>query len=72
MTTHRSLTNYGDNVRTFTEYDPHRGEDMEVVQRWAGTQWRTEKTFGHMSDDYALTHARQYAQELARSCIGGQ
>lgn len=66
-----NYTYYGDNVRVFTERDPHRGEDMEVVQRWAGTQWRVERKFGHMSDDYALTNARQCAQSLARTHIGG-
>lgn len=69
--TNPRYTNYGDNVRTFTEYDPNRCEDAEVVQKWMGTQWKTMKTFGHMSDDLALTHAREYAQALARGEIGG-
>lgn len=64
-------TNYGDNVRTFTDYDPNSMEDKEVVQKWTGTQWKTLKTFGHMSDDYAITNARQYAQAVARGEIGG-
>jgi len=41
------------------------------VQQWTGSQWETKRTFGHMSDDYALSNAREYAQALARSNLGG-
>ncbi len=58
-------TNHGDNVRVSTQYDPHRSEDVEVVERWTGGQWRVERTFGHMSNDFALTEAKNCARMLA-------
>ena len=68
--THRSLINYSDNVRTFTEYDPHRSEDAEVVQKWTGTQWKTLKTFGHMRDDYPDRNDAEYMQHTMAYLTG--
>lgn len=54
-----------DNVRIVTRYNPHTSQDEEVVQEWRGGQWQDKAAFGHMSDDYALTNAHQYARSLS-------
>ncbi len=64
-------TKYGDNVRVGTHFNANTGEDEEIVQQWTGSQWETKRTFGHMSDDFAITNTREYAQALARQNIGG-
>ena len=64
-------TKYGDSVRVGTHFNANTGEDEEIVQQWAGSQWETKRTFGHMSDDFAVSNAREYAQALARANLGG-
>lgn len=64
-------TKYGDSVRVGTQFNPHTGEDEEIVQQWTGSQWEIKRKFGHMGDDFAISNAREYAQALARSGLGG-
>jgi hypothetical protein len=61
---------FGERVRTRTDRSGP-GEHFEVVEQLTDGQWVEVKRFGHMSDDYALTHARELAQSLARQATGG-
>lgn len=62
-------TNYGTEVRVRTERA--NGQDYEVVETLNHGKWTERQRYGHMNDDHALTHARQFAQALATARIGG-
>lgn len=65
---------YGAHVRSFTDKVP-QDQDYEVVEELVtqgkNARWVERKRFGHMSDDYAIINAREYAQALARANLGG-
>lgn len=65
-------TYYGPCVRTRTQFNRGVDQDYEVVEEQdAAGVWREYTRYGHMSNDYALTEARQTAQALARKYLTG-
>ena len=72
---HSNQIAYGDNVRTRTKYGNKGEQPYEVVEERVSsgtkTKWVERKKFGHMSDDFAVSNAREYAQALARANLGG-
>ena len=40
-----------------------------VVQIWGGGDWRDMRKFHRISDDYAFTNAREYAEQLAKDNV---
>lgn len=68
---HYNMVAYGERVRMFTDHT-RSDQSYEVIEEQDKRgEWIEVRRFGHMSDDYALTNARRYAQSLAMKGIGG-